>query len=277
MLVSSTAMGLGSALLAYSCQDYYNAALDVVERDLADKLKRLRTPTKNLRRYLIAWSILLGIAFFGNWFFLDSIVFGTLAAVLLAMVPWHLVRQRAARRREKIEEQMSDAMVTLSSGIKAGLSLVQSLDILAEQCPNPIRDEFRQIIGEYKVGKPLERTLAEAKERLRSETFVLFAASLMASRESGGKLNETVDRIAHSIRELQRLERKVQSETAQARKSAVYMAIAPFLILIAYYFMDPANTSRLFTTVPGQILLSFSIVLNIVAYFWARIILNPDI
>ena len=99
-----------------------------------------------------------------------------------------------------------------------------------------------------------------------------------ASRESGGRLNETVDRIAHSVRELQRLERQVLSETAQARTSALYMALAPIAVLAIYYFIiDPENTSRLFTTVWGQILLSASVVLNVVAYVWARAILSPDI
>ena len=45
-----------------------------------------------------------------------------------------------------------------------------------------------------------------------------------------GRLNETVERIAQSVLEMQRLERKIRSETAQARKSAVYMAIAPAFI-----------------------------------------------
>ena len=47
---------------------------------------------------------------------------------------------------------------------------------------------------------------------------------------------------------LQRLERKVVSETAQARKSAVYMAIVPLLLLVVYAVIDPVNTERLFTT-----------------------------
>ena len=59
---------------------------------------------------------------------------------------------------------------------------------------------------------------------------------MLASRESGGKLNETVERIAESVREFQRLERKITAETAQARKSAVYMALAPPIILFVYYF-----------------------------------------
>ena len=87
---------------------------------------------------------------------------------------------------------------------------------------------------------------------------------------SGGRLNETVERIAQSVLELQRLERKVLAETAQARKSAVYMAIAPAIILGVYYFVDPRNTTLLFTTSVGQILLAFALLLNVAAYFWAR-------
>ena len=73
-----------------------------------------------------------------------------------------------------------------------------------------------------------------------------------ASRESGGRLNETVERIAHSVRELQRLERKIISETAQARASAFYMALAPVFVLALYYWVvDRENTIRLFEDVFG--------------------------
>jgi tight adherence protein B len=120
--------------------------------------------------------------------------------------------------------------------------------------------------------------LVETRDRLKSENFALFAAAMQASRESGGRLNETVERIAHSVMELQRLERKIVSETAQARTSAVYMALAPFVVMIMYYFfIDPENTERLFVTVPGQLILCTSLVFNLVAYLWARKILNADI
>jgi tight adherence protein B len=211
-------------------------------------------------------------------FFANSIIFGTVAGGLVVGLPWYILARMAEQRKVKIEDQLADAMVSLSSAIKAGLALAQALEILAQQCPKPICQEFQQLIGEYQLGKPLETCLLETKQRLRSENFALFAASLEASRQSGGKLNETVERIAHSVRELQRLERKIQSETAQARKSALYMAMAPFAILAIYYFVvDQENTEKLFTTVLGQIMLSASLILNLVAYFWARKILNPEI
>jgi len=100
---------------------------------------------------------------------------------------------------------------------------------------------------------------------------------LLASRESGGRLNDTVERISKSILEIQRLERKIMSETAQARKSAVYMAVAPALILLVYFFIDPVNTQLLFTTLPGQVMLSIAVVLNIAAFVWAGKILDADI
>ena len=275
--LGSVTMGLAVAIAGYAGGGYVALGFDAIERDLMEKLRRLRASAKNLRKYLLGWLILMGCAFFGFWLGLNSLIFATLGVLFLAAAPWYLLRRMAERHRQKIEDQLADAMVMLANAVRAGLSLAQSMEILASQCPKPINAEFHQIAAEYKLGKPLDRTLTEAKQRLRSENFALFAAALLASHESGGRLNETVERIAQSVLELQRLERKVLAETAQARKSAVYMAMAPALILVAYYFVDPVNTTLLFTRMLGQVLLAAAIVLNIIAYGWARVILNPDI
>jgi tight adherence protein B len=211
-------VGLAVAALGYSCRDVWGKLLGAVEKDLAEKLRRLRAPTRNLRRYLVVWAGTTAAVFCGLWLGAGSLVFALLATVFLLLAPWHLLRRMAQRHRQKIEDQMADSMVALANAVRAGLSLAQSLEILAAQCPKPINAEFHQIVAEYKLGKPLERTLTEAKERLKSENFALFAAALLASHESGGRLNETVERIAQSVLEMQRLERKILSETAQARK-----------------------------------------------------------
>jgi tight adherence protein B len=275
--LGSALVGLAVALLSLACRRYLLSGLEAVERDLADKLRRLRASTRNLRRYLVVWLILIGCTFLGFWLVLDNLILAVPVAVFLVAAPWYLLHRMAQRRREQIEDQLADAMVSMASAVKAGLALGQALEILASQCPRPISDEFRQMVTEYKMGRPLEQTLLEARERLRSENFTLFAAAVQASQESGGRLNETVERIARSVREMQRLQRKVQSETAQARKSAVYMALAPALILLVYYFVDPDSTARLFTTLIGQVLLAIVLVLDAIAYLWARVILNPDI
>ena len=270
-------MGAAVGTLAWSARADFSRWLGYVERDLADKLRRLRVPTHNLHRYVVAWLGATAANFLVFWLVLESPVFAVLLSVFLLCGPWYLLRRMAQRRRQKIEDQLADAMVMLANAVRAGLSLAQSMDVLAAQCPSPINFEFRQIVGEYNMGKPLEQTLQEARTRLRSENFALFAAAMMASHQSGGRLNEIVERIAQAVLEMQRLERKVQAETAQARKSAVYMAIAPVLILVVYYFVDPESTMRLFREPMGHLILAAAVVLDVVAYFWARLILSPDI
>ncbi|REJ89747.1 MAG: hypothetical protein DWQ34_18555 [Planctomycetota bacterium] len=271
-------IGAAIAVAGWSGSDYGRRAFAFVESDFQDKLKRMRMRPGNLRALLVCWlGAVAGVGIL-MWIGLGLPIIGLLMAVVLFCLPWYILRRMAEQRREKIEDQLADAMVSLSSAIRAGLSLAQATEILAKQCPHPICQEFQQIYGEYRMGKTLETCLVEAKQRLQSENFALFAAAMDASRQSGGRLNETVERIAHSVRELQRLERKIKSETAQARKSAQYMALAPAAILALYYFgFDPEATAKLFTEVPGQIMLSIAAVFNIVAYFWARKILNPEI
>jgi tight adherence protein B len=276
-LASSVLFASAAGLGAYGGRDYLAGAFEFVERDVADKLRALRVSTRSLHSLLITWVATMGGILAVLGIVLQSLIPAAAICALLACLPWYIVRRLAERRRQQLDDQLADAMVSFSNGVRAGLSIPQAMDILAQQSPRPVRDEFRQIVAEFNMGKPLEQTLVEAKERLRSENFSLFAAALLASRRSGGKLNETVERIARSVLEMQRLERRIASETAQARKSAVYMAIAPPLILIVYYFVDPINTAALFTTFFGQVLLSLALVLNVMAYVWARFILTPDI
>ena len=277
-LISSLLFGSSIAMLVWAGEPFFTQYLDRTEAAFRDKLKRLRVYPKRLRPTIIAWCMLVIAHFLVMALVFDVPVIGLVLSMLLLGLPWYFLKRWTEQRRELIEDQLADSMVSLSSAIKAGLSLAQALEILAKQSPKPISQEFGQIIAEYQMGKTMERCLDEARERLRSENFALFSAAMQASRESGGKLNETVERIAVSVREMQRLERKVVADTAQARTSAFYMALVPIAILALYYFVvDPINTEKLFTTVIGQLFLCASIVLNVVAYLWARHILNPDI
>ncbi|NQU26481.1 MAG: type II secretion system F family protein [Candidatus Nealsonbacteria bacterium] len=277
MWTASLFFGIAAAIVSFCGRGYFARLLDLIERDLSGKQRRMRASMGNLRRAIIGWLIATGGVFLALLIVADSLIFALLACLFLVCTPWYLLHRAAARRRQKIEDQLADTMVMLANAVRAGLALSQSLEILAQQCPAPINAEFRQIVNEYQMGRPLEQTLTEAKQRLRSENFSLFAAALLASHESGGRLNETVERIATSVRELERLRRKVRSETAQARRSAAYMAMIPAVVLVVYYFVDPRNTMLLFTEVVGHMLLSIVVVLDVVAYAWARVILNPDI
>jgi tight adherence protein B len=277
LLICSLAFGLAIAGAVALNRSNYLAGVDYLERILRERLRTFQIAPARLRRWIHTWLAASIALFAGVALALHNIPFAIFCAVLLSFGPWYIIRVLHARRRQKIEDQLADAMGIFASATQAGLSIAQAMQLLATECPLPIRQEFAQLSAEYSLGKPLEKTLAEAQQRLKSEHFSLFSAAVLASRQSGGKLNEIVDRIARSVRELQRLKRKVLSETAQARKSALYMAIAPSVILTVYYIVDPDATRLLFMTLPGQIILTIAAVLNVLAWLWARNILQADL
>ena len=276
--IASLLIGLAAAAAGWGLLTSDGGWLDDLERKWADQLRRLRISTTRLRIYLICWLGITGAVGVLLWVGFGTPLFAACAIGLLLTVPWLILRNLATRRHEKIEDQLADAMVSLSSAIRAGLSLPQALDVLASQCPRPIREEFQQLHGEYQLGKTLDVCLKEARDRLKSENFALFAAAMEASRQSGGRLNEVVERIAVSVRELHRLERKILAETAESRRSALYMSLAPAAILALYWaFLDPGSVERLFIEPAGQLVLVSAVLLNIVAYVWSQRILDADL
>lgn len=273
-LIATALWGLAVAMAVVAGEDFLKRGVGAIEADLKGQLRRLRISTRSTGTWVRLWIAVCVAAGLTVTALAAQPLLGLAVALSVAAIPWLVIRRLADKRRLQIEDQLADAMVSFSSAVRSGLSLPQALEILSQQCPRPIQQEFRQIFGEYRMGKTLEVCLREARERLRSQNFALFAAALEASRTSGGRLNETVERIAVSVRELQRLERKLQSETAQARSSALYMACAPPVILAVYYvFFDPLQTTRLFTEPAGIMMLSMAAFLNVSAYLLARKIL----
>lgn len=276
--IGSLLIGLAACAGAWGLVTSEGSWLDALERNWSDQLRRLRVSTTRLRVYLLIWLGIIGAAAVIVWVGFGSPVLALVATGALLTVPWLLIRRLTRIRKERIEDQLADAMVSLSSAIRAGLSLPQALEVLATQCPRPIREEFQQIYGEYQLGKTMDVCLKEARDRLRSEHFALFAAAMEASRQSGGKLNEVVERIAVSVRELHRLERKILAETAESRRSALYMSLAPGVILAMYWaFLDPESVERLFSQTAGQLVLVAAGLLNVVAWLWAQRILDADL
>ena len=59
-------MGAAVGTLAWSARETFSRWLGYVERDLADKLRRLR-PTHNLHRYVVSWLGITAVVSLAVW------------------------------------------------------------------------------------------------------------------------------------------------------------------------------------------------------------------
>ncbi len=200
-----------------------------------------------------------------------SPLFGAVAGYFFPVKLTEFLMQR------RLEDQIVSGIQTLASGVRAGLNLVQSFELLARNAPTPLCQEMAQLLREYEYGLTLEQAMVNTGLRVGSPTYRLLFSALETHRQRGGNLGETLDRIADAIREIHRLEKQVETLTAQGRAAARMMGIMPFVILIVLNWIDPRGVSNLFDDPVGRFILLIVLVLNILGFLWIRKIVDIDI
>ena len=207
-----------------------------------------------------------------------GVMIGVVLAGLSAFVPYLLIRHLEAKRRQYLEVQLIDGLASLASGVRAGLNLVQSIQLLVQNQRGPIKQEFGQILREYEMGMDLNMAMRGASNRIGSPLYRLTFTAIEMHRVRGGDSGESMDRIAESIREIQRLEGKLDAITAQGRAQANFMAAMPIVIIVMMLtFIMPDETEMLFTRMEGRIMLLLAGCLIVTGYLWIRKIMQVDI
>ena len=208
---------------------------------------------------------------------IQSVLMVLLGVVLGALLPSVVLKLLRKYRLRRLDDQIVDGIQTLISAVRAGLNLVQAMDLLAKNGPRPISQEFAHLVREYEHGVSLEKAMQNAAGRIGSANYRLLFAALLTHRERGGDLADTLERIAGSIREIYRLEKRVETLTAPNRTAARWMGAMPAVVLGILYLIDPYDVRMLFTTTPGRIVLLIIVALNVVGFLWIRKIVSIDI
>lgn len=214
---------------------------------------------------------LAAYAIMNVWFWLF------IGAGLGAILPALLFRHLEAKRRARLEAQLVDGITTLASGVRAGLNLIQSMELLVRNGTGPIKQEIAQMLREYQMGLDFNQAMRNAANRIGSRNYRLLFTAIEMHRLRGGDAGESLDRIAESIRDIQRLEGKLDAITAQGRSQAWMMALAPFALLAMLYTIDPQGVGYLFNENLGRIMLLIALALIAAAFLWIRKIMQVDI
>lgn len=168
------------------------------------------------------------------------------------------------RRVRQFDEQMLDGLTFLSNSLKSGLSLLQAVDMIVQELPNPLSQEWALVMSQQKLGVRIEEALNNLEKRIGSEDIQIIITSISILRESGGNLAEVFDTIAYTVRERRKVEGKIEAMTAQGVMQGIVIVLMPFGLGFILWMMDPVLISRMWTTVIGWILLIVMLLLQFV-------------
>jgi tight adherence protein B len=167
-------------------------------------------------------------------------------------------------RKKRVSEftaQMIDALTLMANGLRSGLNVPQTLQIVVDEMPAPVSQEFGLVLDQNRIGVPLEVGFENLAKRIKTEEIYIFATSVNILRETGGNMAETFDTIVKTIRERSKLQNKINALTAQGRTAGIIVGCVPFGVAGMMYAIDPDLVRPLFTTLPGFVIIMIALTL----------------
>ncbi|MEZ4814689.1 MAG: type II secretion system F family protein [Bdellovibrionota bacterium] len=233
---------------------------DTLKKEYEDLFK-LKSEAEVLKEILI-WGFVLGILTF---IVMPGLILGVVTAVVLFFfgirIPLILAKTIVKKRRiARFTTQMVDALTLMANGLRSGLNVPQTLQIVVDEMPAPVSQEFGLVLDQNRIGVPLEAAFENMAKRINTEEIYIFSTSVNILRETGGNMAETFDTIVKTIRERMKLAKKIDALTAQGRTAGLIVGMVPFGTAGMMFIIDPEFIRPLFTTIPG-----FFIVLVVLA------------
>ena len=149
------------------------------------------------------------------------------------------VKMRINQRRRLLGAQVSDMILLMANGLKAGHSLIQVLENISREIQPPLSDYLRTFLRDTIMGVPMEEALRKLEQRTGDEDLSLVITAILIQYQVGGNLAEILNNISHTIRERVRLKGEIRTLTAQGRMSAIVVSLVPIAVALFLFVSNP--------------------------------------
>jgi tight adherence protein B len=230
----------------------------------------------------VAEFIMLTVAAVFVFYMLGQLVFGSpLIGVIFAIVgffaPRIYVNIRKRRRLNAFNDQLGDTINLLANSLRSGFSIVQSMETVAEQLPEPISAEFHRVTQEIGLGLHYEEALNNMLRRVPSDDLDLMITAINIQGRIGGNLAEILDTIGHTIRERVRIKGEIRVLTAQQMISGYILTALPVGLGLVLYIINKDYVGRMFRDPCGLIMLGVAVIMIVIGFLIIRKIVDIEV
>ncbi|WP_427129817.1 type II secretion system F family protein [Pseudarthrobacter sp. S9] len=200
------------------------------------------------------------------------------AVLMLVLAPVGLVlflNVLVSRRRKKFDEQVPDTLQMFAGGLRAGHSLLRSVDAAAQENEAPMAEELNRVVNETRIGRDLGESLADVARRTDNEDFGSIARAIEIHREVGGDLAQVLDHVGETIRDRNQIRGQIRALSAEGRMSAMVLLGLPVVMFVGLTLFNPYYSRVFLTTLPGYLMVVAALVLMAVGGFWLSRLIKP--
>jgi len=200
-----------------------------------------------------------------------------LMAVMGAMTPIFIINRKRHQRTELFSEQLPDALDLIGSALRAGHALAGGFAIVADEFPDPIAQEFRDVTDELRVGLTLREALHNLNERIEDRNLPILTVAILIAQETGGNMAEVLSNTSNTIRERFRMLRDMDAMTAQGRMSGSVLTALPVMVGGIMAAVNGAYFEPMLTSTAGNYMLAYAAGSILLGHFTIRKIVQIDV
>lgn len=208
---------------------------------------------------------------FSNWFYV------ILSLVALALLPRVSLIVMEKKRKQSINAALPDSLAQIAGAMRAGATFQTALETMTQETKGPISQEFSLMLKEQRLGKTLDESLDNLAERIQTEEMDLVVTATQISRSVGGNLAEIFMRLSETLRKKMEMEGKIKALTAQGKLQGWVVAMLPFGIIFALFYIEPEAISPIFTSLLGWVFLGVILIMEVLGGLMIRKIVNIDV
>ena len=211
------------------------------------------------------------------FYVLDRIVFVPVGVLGGFLIPRIYLSAQKNKRLKAFNDQLGDALNLMVNSLRAGYSTAQAMEVISNEMPVPISEEFGRVVLEMQLGVAFDTAMANLLRRVPSPDMDLVITAMSVQREVGGNLAEVLDSISFTIRERVRIKGEIKTMTSQGRMTGYVITAIPFALAGFIYLINPEFMGGLFTDPCGWIMIGVSLVMIALGYFVINKIVSIEV
>jgi tight adherence protein B len=251
--------------------------LRVISQDAESKLGRLLIPLVTLvegagydagraGRVLLFMSSFALVGGGAGWLRTGAVMGGVVGALIAGALPVLYLVYKRYQRLQRFEKTFPDALDMMTRSIRAGYALSGAIQVVGQEMPDPVGQEFRRVFEETRLGMDPGEALSRLRSRVSTEDTGFFCTAIAIQRSAGGNLAEILDRLSEVIRERFKVLSHARVLSVQHRWTGICVGVSPIVFAIMFEVLNPGYFEPLLNSPHFPYLLAAGIVLEVIGF-----------
>jgi tight adherence protein B len=189
---------------------------------------------------------------------------------------WYVSRRRR-QRQARINGQLEEMLTLVANSLRSGYGLLQSFEYASRQIAPPLAGELKRMLQEANLGAGAEAAIEALADRIASPDMEMVVTAIAIQRTVGGNLAQTLENVAYTMRERDRIRGEIKTLTAQQRMTGIIIGALPVFVGVIMFAMNPDYMMPLFTETAGKILLLVAVAMEAAGVFLIRSMMRFEV